>query len=97
MERQDLISADEICSHYQVEWSFIRELGEHDLIEINIVEQTEFIPAERLSDLERFIRLHHELEINLEGLEAVDHLLKQMEAMENRIRLLENKLQAYEA
>lgn len=96
MERQDLISTDEICSHYHVELSFIRGLREHDLIEINTIETTEFVSAERLSDLERFIRLHNDLNINLEGLEAVDHLLKQMDELRNQMLQLQNRLRLYE-
>lgn len=96
MERQDLIAADEICMHYQVEYSFIDELQDHGLIEINTVEETRGIPAERLSDLERFIRLHYEMDINLEGIEAINHLLKQIEDMQDQMRQLQNRLHIYE-
>ncbi|MGH2642885.1 MAG: chaperone modulator CbpM [Chitinophagaceae bacterium] len=96
MEKKDLIPAAEICSHYQVEYSFINELNEHELIELNVMEETSYLSTDHLADLERFIRLHYDLDINIEGLEAVNHLLKQIHAMQNQIQTLENKLHLYE-
>lgn len=96
MEKKDLIPAEEICSRYQVEYSFINELNEHELIELSMIEESSYIPLDHLSDLERFIRLHYDLDINMEGLEAIDHLLKQMHSMQHQIRSLENKLRLYE-
>lgn len=96
MDRQDLISADEICSLYQVEYSFINDLQEYDLIQFSVIEQVTYLPADHLPTLERFIRLHYDLDINLEGLEAVNHLLEQIQDMQDKMRQLENKLLLYE-
>lgn len=96
MEKSDLIPANEICSHYQVEHSFISALQEHDLIVFSSVEQVSYIPADRLPVLERLIRLHYDLDINMEGLEAVNHLLEQIDSMQKRIKSLENRLHLYE-
>lgn len=96
MENKDLVSTDEICSHYQVAFSFLDELQQHELIAMSYVEQVSYVALERLPHLERLIRLHHDLDINVEGLEAVSHLLDQIETMQHRIRLLENKLHLYE-
>lgn len=96
MEKKDLIPAEEICSHYHVEYSFINELNEHELIELNMVEEAKYLSADHLEDLERFIRLHYDLDINMEGLEAVNHLLKQIHSMQHQIHTLENKLHLYE-
>lgn len=96
MEKKDLIPAEEICSHYHVEYSFINELQEHELIELNVIEETSYLPSDHLPDLEKFIRLHYDLDINMEGLEAVNHLLQQMHTMQHKIKSLENKLHLYE-
>jgi hypothetical protein len=42
------------------------------------------------------IRLHHELDINLAGIEAITHLLQRVENMHEEMRLLRNRLQRYE-
>lgn len=96
MDKKELISADEICLYYQVEYSFLNMLQEHDLIRCSVIEQVTYFPLDLLPLLERLIRLHYDLEINVEGLEAVNHLLEQMEEMQHTIRRLENRLQGYE-
>lgn len=96
MEKQDLISADEVCSHYHVEYAFINELRERGLIEVTTIQETHCIASERLSDLERFIRLHYDMDINLEGIEAISHLLHRVEDMQRQLNQLHNRLRLYE-
>jgi hypothetical protein len=96
MEKQDLISADELCAYYEVEYSFIQELQDRGLIEITTAKETRCIPADRLPDLERFIRLRYEMDINLEGIEAINHLLQRVEEMQKQLNQLHNRLRFYE-
>ena len=42
------------------------------------------------------IRLHYDLNINLEGLDAVYNLLKRVENLQSEITSLHNKLRIYE-
>jgi|SRR5690625_1675303 len=95
MAKVNLIPCDEICMHYRIEQSFIKELQEHDLMSFYLEEKTFYLPADRLSELERLIRLHYELEINLEGLEAITHLLQRMESMQNELQHLQDQLNVY--
>ena len=91
-----LISTTEFCTWHQVEHTFIRSLSEAGLIEITILDEGEFIPETQLQRLEKMVRLHHELEINLAGIEAITHLLDRVEAMHQEMRLLKNRLRLYE-
>jgi chaperone modulatory protein CbpM len=43
------------------------------------------------------IRLHHDLEINIAGIEAISHLLDRVESLNEDIRMMRNKLQFYES
>lgn len=96
MQKEDMISTDELCMHYRIERSFVQALHENGLIEINTVEETRCMPVHQLPDFERMIRLHYDLDINMEGIEAIDHLLKKIKAMQTHIRQLENRLHIYE-
>ena len=96
MESADMIVLDEFCSSHQVEVSFVRSLEEHGLIETIVVNETLFIQGDELSKLEQIVRLHRELNINSEGVDAIINLLKQIENMQNEITLLRNKLNFYE-
>ena len=96
MQPQHLISADEFCIHHQVEYSFINSLQQFGLIEISTVEENRFIDSDKLIDLEKFVRLHYDLDINLEGIESINHLLQKVKSLQDEINILKNKLSLYE-
>jgi len=96
MESIDMIVLDEFCASHHVEVSFIRSLEEHGLIETIIVNETLCVPGNELSKLEQIVRLHQELNINPEGIDAINILLKRIENMQNEITELRNKLNFYE-
>ncbi|MBT8295310.1 MAG: chaperone modulator CbpM [Gramella sp.] len=96
MNYEDLIPAEEICVRYQVERQFVSSLFESGIIEIVKVEEIEYIPSDHLSDFEKMMRLHKELEINLAGLEAVNHLLKRIDRLQQDNLKLRNRLGLYE-
>lgn len=75
MQTDDLILAEELCSHYKVELSFISSLQQFGLIEVTSVEEAAYVPQRELQKLEQIARLHYDLDINLEGIDAISHLL----------------------
>jgi len=96
METKNLISTDEFCALYNVEYSFVSSLQESGLIEITTLEERGFIPTSQLVELEKYVRLHDELDINLEGIEAINHLLQRIRTMQDEIASLKNRLRLYE-
>ena len=96
MKRKDLIPAEEICVRYKVERQFVSSLNQSGIIEIVKFEETEYIHCDHLADFEKMRRLHTELDINLEGLEAIAHLLRQIEDLQKDNRQLKNRLGIYE-
>lgn len=97
MKQQHLIPVATLCLHHRAELSFFRSLREYGLIEIVTAGEEEFIPEERLPELERFLHLHYELEINLEGIDAIANLLQKVNGMQGEITALKNRLRRYEA
>jgi hypothetical protein len=96
MEGEKLIPANEFCSHHNIEVSFVQALQDYGLIEVKIVEEKSFIDEDQLEELEKMVRLHYDLHINFEGLDAVRHLLEQMKDMQNEMAILRNRLRLYE-
>ena len=96
METKDLISIQQFCTHYRIPISFITSLNEFELIEIITIQETQCIHKTQIKDIEKLIRLHFELDINLEGMDAVYNLLKQVESLQEEIVELTNKLKFYE-
>jgi hypothetical protein len=66
-------------------------------MEITTIEETEYIHVSRLQELERIVRLYYEMDINLEGIETIIHLLQQINSMQDEIISLRNRLRIYEA
>jgi len=74
--KKNLIAITTLCSYYEIEFSFIDALHKTGLIQIVIIEQDQFIPQDQIGNLEKMIRLHHELNVNIEGIDVVFNLLE---------------------
>jgi len=96
MHTKNLIAVNEFCTIHNVEISFIRSLQQTGLIEVSFVDEAPFIDADQLQQIEKFIRFYYDLDINLEGIESITHLLQRMNAMQDEIISLRNKLRLYE-
>lgn len=91
-EHINSISVEQCCSYYSIEVGFVRSLNEHGLIELIQQEEHYFIGFEQLADLEKYMHMHYDLEINMEGLETIAHLLNKVRALQTEVRTLRNTL-----
>ena|SRR5215475_11007988 len=91
----DMIAVNEFCSSHQIEVSFIQSLEDHGLVQIVTIDESIFVHTYELPKLERIVRLYQELNINPEGLDVIDHLLKRIETMQHEISELRNRLEFY--
>lgn len=96
MNKEKLIPANDFCSNHQIEISFISSLEENGLIEITTIEETSYIQENQLQQLERMVRLYRELNINIEGIDTISHLLKRITDLKNENNILSNRLRLYE-
>ncbi|MBP6659579.1 MAG: chaperone modulator CbpM [Chitinophagales bacterium] len=96
MSTKNFIPLDELCSHYQVEMSFFSDLHEIGLIEVVTIKKTLYIHQDKITDVEKIVRLYHELEINMVGIDVVLNLLEKLSSKETEISSLKNKLRFYE-
>lgn len=90
--QKDLIIISEYCIKTRIEPSFILALEEEGLIELTIIESEKYIQIVQIPDIERYIRWHYELNINIEGIDTIRHLLDKIENMQNEINVLRNQL-----
>jgi len=97
METKHLIPVEQFCSHYNIEFSFIDSLHEYGLVQLTRVEEVRYIIPEQIYELERMIRLHYELDINIEGIDAISHLLQRVDQLQDELRIMKNRLSRYEA
>jgi len=95
--KNNRISIRECCAIYEVDPGFMDNLRERGLIHIIEDEQMPagYILEEELRLLEKYIDFYYDLEINMEGIEAIAHLLNQMQQMKQTILQLQNQLQQH--
>ena len=96
MENDNLIPLHQLCQHYNIEYSFIESLNEFGLVRITTIDETRYLFLEQIQPLEKMIRLHYDLDINLEGIEAIAHLLEKLDSLQEEVRITRNRLTRYE-
>ena len=96
METQNLISIQHFCEHYSVPVTFITELKDYELIEVIVTDNQDYIRITEINEVEKMIRLHYDLNINLEGVDVIYNLLNQVDSLKKEITDIQNKLLFYE-
>ncbi len=96
MDPHGLVPIAIFCQHEEVEITFVRSLEERGLIEVIVQDEERYLAPEHLPRLEQLARMHYQLDINLEGIEALSHLLERVERMQEDLRTLRERLRLYE-
>tara|TARA_R110002050_G_scaffold255741_2_gene394563 strand:- start:61330 stop:61617 length:288 start_codon:yes stop_codon:yes gene_type:complete len=92
---QEYILITDFCMSHNIETHFVTELYEYGLVDIVVKEDIQYIPIQQLPKAEKILRLHADLDINLEGIAVITQLLNQMEKMQDEITQLKNKLDLF--
>jgi hypothetical protein len=88
-----IISIEACCEHYKITTAFIRSLHDRGLLQFT---DDDSIAHDDLGLLEKYINFHYNMDINMEGIEAIAHLLEQMETMRRQMVQMQNRLAYYE-
>ena len=96
MNSKNLIQIKQFCLYHEIENTFITELNNYGLVEIIIQEEDEYLQPEQLPAIEKMIRMHYDLKINLEGIDAIYHLLNKIETLQQNLTITQNKLRLFE-
>jgi chaperone modulatory protein CbpM len=97
MASTHLISIQQVAHHYGAEEAFLQTLHEYGILRIEEHEaEGACIEEEDLSDAERYLRLHYDLGINMEGIDAIRSLLERMQEMQQELQSLRRRLARYE-
>lgn len=91
------ITYRECLQIYQVEESFLDELHSSGLIEVVFEEDDRYIEYDYLQEIEKFVRWYYELEINMEGIEALYHMLKKVRELQSDVEELKGELNFYKS
>lgn len=80
------ISVVQFSQYHQIEPQFVIDLYQNGLVVLQKRDQEYYIEENDLSNIERYIKFHYELGVNLEGLEVINHLLNQIERLQKQIK-----------
>ncbi len=96
MAEKHFIATRTICSQYDIEYSFVIALDEFGLIHLERIDKSTYLHQDQIGALEKMIRLHRELQLNMEGIDVVCNLLQKEENLRKEIIALKNRLRLYE-
>jgi chaperone modulatory protein CbpM len=97
MHKEYRIDVKEFCVSHNIENAFIRSLQETGLIDFISISEDVYIDAEQLQQLEKIVSFYYELDINLEGIETITHLLQRIKSLQDENTALRNRLRLYES
>lgn len=92
MNSENLIQIKQFCLYHEIDNTFIIELHNYGLVEIISYEEENYLHATQLPAIEKMIRLHYDLKINMEGLDAINHLLNKIDQLQQNLTATQNKL-----
>lgn len=96
MNAPTYIPLETLCLHYQIEVAFVDRLQELQLIEVHTIDETVCVHEDQLTDLERILRLRHDLGLEPDSLDIVLHLLQKVEHLQEEVGRLRSRLRLYE-
>lgn len=88
----ELITVNDYCIKYAVEPTFIMALEDAGLIVFTSLENDKYIHFKQLEQMDRFIHLHYELQINIEGIEAIMGLLEKIKKLQHEVETLKSQV-----
>ena len=91
----EIIVVSEYCQKSHIDPSFIFLLEDGGLIDVQVVDGQPAFFVSQLREVEMYTRMYYELSINVEGIEAIHHLLARVRNLQDEIRSLQRELRAF--
>mgnify|MGYP000260256161 CR=1 FL=1 len=92
----ELIIVSEYCQKCHIEPSFIEMLEEDGLINVRTEAGKHYLLVSELPNVERYSRMYYDLSINMEGIDAIHHMLERMERLQQEVSFLRRQLRRFQ-
>ena len=95
MSPKQFISIKTLCLIHEIEEAFLYSLDEFDILDIQRQQEDALLHIDALPLLEKMIRLHKDLNINPEGLQAINELLLKVQDLQQELDVLRRRLDTF--
>ena len=92
----ELIIVSKYCQKCHIEPSFIEMLEEGGLINVSTEAGKHYLLVSELPNVERYSRMYYDLSINMEGIDAIHHMLERMERLQQEVSFLRRQLRRFQ-
>ncbi|OCB76129.1 chaperone modulator CbpM [Flavobacterium crassostreae] len=96
MSTENLITLNTLCQHYNLEITFFTDLKDLGLIAIQNIEQTLYVHQDAIYKVEKIVRIHQDLEVNVAGIDVILNLLNKIELLQKELTETQNSLRLYQ-
>jgi hypothetical protein len=96
MPDEEIILLETFCSYNQIDQNFVETLESHGLISFSYLENQRYIFRDEVVQLEKFSRMYYEMNINVPGIDALNHLLEKIKQLQKETESLKARLRIYE-
>lgn len=96
MTTEKYIPVVQLCELYKIEVAFFHEISDLGLVEVMSKENRLFLHEDKLIVVERIIRIHRELNVNMEGIDVVLNLLDKVDKLQDEVINMKSRLRLYE-
>lgn len=95
MKTQEYITVTHLCNQYKVTTQWFHKLHETGLIQVVTVEEEPCVHITTVHQVDKIMRLHHDLNVNPEGIDIILNLLNKIETLQSEMNSLRSKLHLY--
>jgi len=90
------ISLTQVSTVYKTDLDFLGQLIDRGILNGELINDELCLSLDHLPLLEKFIRFHYDLNINLEGMEVIHHLLAKIDHLYNENIRLNNSIRYFQ-
>lgn len=87
-----LIKFKDVCVHHKLDDVFITQIQEFEMVKIVLKNNIQYISTEEMPVIERVIRLHYDLNINMEGIEVIQQMRSRIENLQEMVHQLKQQI-----
>lgn len=92
MTTPERISLNDFVQLYNIEIQFIDKLTHYGLLTIENEGNISYITYEQIPVVERYMRWHYDMDINMEGIEVIDRLLEEIRELKKENKRLNSEI-----